>query len=123
MPPPSKFTPFFYHSEEPLAQTQVLAMFKQMVLALQYIHEHNILHRDLKSQNIFLTREGLVKLGDFGIAKVVSTNRQAETVVGTPYYISPELCLGKTYNEKVMTNRCGGRGTSAHPPTSPPPSV
>ena len=48
--------------------------------------------RDLKTQNIFLTKDNKVKLGDFGIAKILSTNKAGNfTVVGTPYYISPEM--------------------------------
>jgi NIMA (never in mitosis gene a)-related kinase len=59
-------------------------------LALKHVHSANILHRDLKSQNIFLTRTGVVKLGDFGIAKVLdATDDQARTQIGTPYYLSP----------------------------------
>lgn len=65
------------------------------------MHEHNILHRDLKSQNIFLTSKGLVKLGDFGIAKVLDhTEDQARTQIGTPYYLSPEICESLPYGRQ-----------------------
>ncbi|XP_045201624.2 serine/threonine-protein kinase Nek1-like [Mercenaria mercenaria] len=77
----------------------VLEWFLQVVLALEYIHSKNILHRDLKPQNIFLTDNGIVKLGDFGIARVLnSCDDLASTRIGTPFYISPEICEGKQYN-------------------------
>jgi len=76
-------------------------LFVQMVLSLQNIHSMNILHRDLKTQNIMLDRRHrVVKVGDFGISKVLSSKSRANTVVGTPCYISPELCEGKPYNQK-----------------------
>ena len=53
-----------------LAESQVLDWFVQLCLALKHVHDRKILHRDLKSQNVFLTSNGIVKLGDFGIAKV-----------------------------------------------------
>jgi serine/threonine protein kinase len=52
-----------------LCRLQVLGWFVQMLLALQHVHSHDVLHRDLKTQNIFLTKEGFIKLGDFGIAR------------------------------------------------------
>lgn len=76
-------------------------LFSQIVLALHLVHSHNIVHRDLKSQNVFLTRTlDHVKLGDFGISKILASKSQAHSVVGTPCYISPELCEGKSYNQK-----------------------
>ncbi|XP_065064010.1 uncharacterized protein LOC135690390 isoform X1 [Rhopilema esculentum] len=86
--------------EKELDEKEILLMFQEMVSAIKYIHDHNILHRDLKTANIFLTKENKVKLGDFGIAKIMSTRQDANTVLGTPYYISPEMCEGKPYNEK-----------------------
>ena len=70
-------------------------------LGIAYIHKKNILHRDLKTLNIFLTKEEKVRIGDLGVAKVLSaTSAFATTFVGTPYYLSPEMCEEKPYNEK-----------------------
>lgn len=79
----------------------VLNWFIQVTMAVKHIHGRNILHRDLKSQNVFLTSQGIVKLGDFGIAKVLTnTTDFCNTMVGTPYNMSPELCEDKPYNKK-----------------------
>jgi NIMA (never in mitosis gene a)-related kinase len=59
------------------------------------------LHRDLKGQNIFLTCSNRIKLGDFGIARVLNkTYEKAKTMVGTPYYLSPEIIENKPYSFK-----------------------
>uniref|UniRef100_A0A8C4R4I0 non-specific serine/threonine protein kinase n=1 Tax=Eptatretus burgeri TaxID=7764 RepID=A0A8C4R4I0_EPTBU len=84
----------------PFCEEQVVHWLAQLCLALKYIHERKILHRDIKSQNIFLNK-GMVKLGDFGIARVLnSTTELARTCIGTPYYLSPEICENKPYNHK-----------------------
>ena len=76
----------------------ILDWFTQVCLAIKHIHDRKILHRDIKSQNIFLTKEGQVKLGDFGIAKRLDkTIDKAKTYVGTPYYLSPEIINSQPY--------------------------
>lgn len=84
---------------EDIAEYKILDMFRQMLEACKHLHDHNILHRDLKTANIFLTKSEMIKLGDFGISKIIAT-KGATTVLGTPYYISPEMCEGKPYNAK-----------------------
>ena len=83
------------------AKGQIIDWFVQLCLALKYIHGMNILHRDVKCQNIFLSKENVIKLGDFGIACVLqNTLDHAQTVIGTPYYLSPEICQRQPYNHK-----------------------
>ena len=59
-----------------------------------------ILHRDLKTLNIFLKNGFQVKIGDLGVAKILLKNSFAKTVIGTPFYLSPEICQAKPYNDK-----------------------
>jgi len=84
---------------------RILQWFSQVILALHALHEKKILHRDLKTQNIFLTgnRDDALaaKLGDFGISRVLSsTTELAKTQIGTPFYMSPELINNKPYSYK-----------------------
>lgn len=82
-------------------ETQVLNYFTQILIALNHIHSKSIVHRDLKTQNILLNRKKtLVKLSDFGISKELTTRSLASTVIGTPNYLSPEICEGRSYNQK-----------------------
>ena len=76
-------------------------IFIQLSLGLCYLHNKKILHRDIKTKNIFIKNNLTVKIGDFGIAKILSsTSSYAHTFIGTPYYISPELCKDQPYNDK-----------------------
>jgi NIMA (never in mitosis gene a)-related kinase len=84
-----------------LTEDEVMWYFVQICLALHHLHGQGILHRDLKAQNIFIAAGDIVKLGDFGISKVLGSQTGfCSTVVGTPYYLSPEMCMGKHYNKK-----------------------
>jgi len=66
--------------------------FVQLCLALKHVHDRKVLHRDLKSQNIFLMHNGMIKLGDFGIARVLKhTMEMAKTAIGTPYALHSRL--------------------------------
>ena len=84
-----------------LAEDRILDWFTQMCLGLKHVHDRKVLHRDLKTQNVFMTADGRCKLGDFGVSKVLSgTTQLAQTAVGTPYYLSPEICENKAYDNK-----------------------
>lgn len=86
----------------PLEEKRIVEWFRQICSALEYLHRKNVLHRDIKPQNIFLTgREMTIKLGDLGLAKVLESSfQEAATFCGTPYYMSPEIVAGKPYNFK-----------------------
>ena len=84
------------------SEDEILHDFIEIALGIKYIHDRKILHRDLKGQNVFLMKDGTVKLGDFGIARVLEhTFQVCKTQIGTPYYLSPEICQGKNYNMKT----------------------
>ncbi|XP_069017582.1 serine/threonine-protein kinase Nek3 isoform X1 [Embiotoca jacksoni] len=79
----------------------ILKWFAQMCAGAKHIHDKRVLHRDLKSKNIFLTDDGTVKLGDFGSACILNSSKAyAHTYVGTPYYVAPEIWDNKPYNNK-----------------------
>ncbi|XP_069905002.1 serine/threonine-protein kinase Nek3 isoform X4 [Oryctolagus cuniculus] len=79
----------------------ILNWFTQMCLGVNHIHKKRVLHRDIKSKNVFLTQNGKVKLGDFGSARLLSDPMAfACTYVGTPYYVPPEIWENLPYNNK-----------------------
>ena len=75
-------------------------LFIKITIGLAHIHQMKILHRDLKTMNIFLKNGFQVKIGDLGVAKILLKNSFAKTLIGTPYYLSPEICQEKPYNDK-----------------------
>ena len=80
-------------------ESDIWRIFIQLVKGLKALHELNILHRDLKSANVFLMKDGSVKLGDLNVSKVYRQN-MGYTQTGTPYYASPEVWNDKPYDTK-----------------------
>lgn len=83
-----------------VAESQILDWVSQILISLEYLHANKVIHRDLKTQNIFISRDRLV-LGDFGISKRLDHSQDlANTYIGTPYYMSPELFNYQSYSFK-----------------------
>src|SRR5947207_2846554 len=87
-------------SRGPMQPREALEMVRQTAEALQYAHEHGVIHRDIKPGNIMLDSKGRVKVTDFGLAKEVESDQMHLTVtgqvMGTPRYMSPEQASGRT---------------------------
>lgn len=87
--------------KEHFPEKTVLEYFTQILIALDHMHSKQIVHRDLKPQNILMNRrKTILKLSDFGISKELGTKSAASTVIGTPNYLSPEICESRPYNQK-----------------------
>eukprot|EP00005_Dracoamoeba_jomungandri_P003072 CAMPEP_0174260378 /NCGR_PEP_ID=MMETSP0439-20130205/9674_1 /TAXON_ID=0 /ORGANISM="Stereomyxa ramosa, Strain Chinc5" /LENGTH=502 /DNA_ID=CAMNT_0015344609 /DNA_START=117 /DNA_END=1625 /DNA_ORIENTATION=+ len=85
-----------------MSEPEIAYICKETLKALQYIHSMHRIHRDIKSDNVLVNSEGLVKLADFGYAAQLTMQKQKRTtVVGTPYWMAPEVIQGTDYGSKV----------------------
>jgi len=82
-------------------ESQIAYIASECLQALAYLHENGLVHRDLKPGNIMLTVSGVVKLIDFGLCEEIKRVVDAPRMVGSPYWMPPEIVVKAPYNEKV----------------------
>ena len=86
------YTKIHKQKGEYFPEEQILLWIAQLCLALSYVHDKQILHRDIKTQNIFIQNEHTIRIGDFGIAKGYNQNQDlGGSLIGTPLYMAPEV--------------------------------
>lgn len=91
-------------TNRPFREHEAGLLFLQVLMAIHHVHGKNMIHRDIKSANIFLCCNGLVKLGDFGFSKHYSgsvSENVGKTFCGTPYYVAPEIWRRNPYSKKA----------------------
>ena len=73
----------------------------QLCLGLKEIHKNHLIHRDFTPDNIFINEDNKVKIGDFGISKIIAANKYTQSRIGKQNYFAPEIDMGKKYNNKI----------------------
>lgn len=99
-----------------LTEPEAKRMFGELCLAVNYVHENNVVHRDLKLENVLLDERCHIKLGDFGFTREYEQGRLLETFCGTTGYAAPEMLACKKYSGQgiryfphialLFTNHC-----------------
>jgi serine/threonine protein kinase len=93
----------YYDDLKKFNKKEILEILSQLCDGISYLHTKNIIHRDIKSQNIFFTKDNILRIGDFGLAKKIKKNKRNSymTIAGTDSYMAPEVVRGESYGKPV----------------------
>jgi fused-like protein len=87
--------------DKKLPEGEIKFIARQLVAGLFYLHSNNIIHRDIKPQNILISANGIIKICDFGFARAIESKAMITSIKGTPLYMAPELLREYPYNQKA----------------------